>query len=950
MQNTETNEKKTSRNSWVKELQGTYSNFLISGSKSISYLSSTFNGDQNLISNIKTNVKNNKNITNDIDDNVLGDKNEENNISEKKKIIFEVYKKYYFIEMTKYHTSREKYTTNFLNFLEGLNYKMSEALKHGEYNINNLNIFFKEFLKNDTSYYKGTSLGSNRINNLSKNFMNISGNDSFCDQCHSTINVENDNINYCKQSNETNDSMKSHDGFTNIDKHQSNSKENNNSCDSKKKNYDSSKISIDTDKKINEQTEHVKTNEANGNIVSTTYERKNKPNEMLLFLDKVIDVDANNYNYYHTIINDWAQFGFINYTKIMNNMKASGNLIDNEICQKFLVTLKDSYIKEEDNLMAKLKKKKNEFLKQIDTCKMCWKHFENSYSNSKKIKCSWLCQRKYLKNVKILIQIQINYIEIICECIQIYFQLNEWKKNAIKDILCSYILLYKSFLNIYINNINILYDSILQEKHIEISQFNNLKTITDIDEYSNDNEQMIRQIHPFKFDKNKKNDDIPKFQNALNLINNNIFFFSKEYNIRSMLCLFCSNIKGHLTNAGIFNKYIEGIFVITWDKFIHFFSTPNDVSPQWSYHIDDIEIKLIRIDKNTENSNNDSKDKQRNPNDEENNEEKKTIPETTSDKTSIDQFKISNNEIDVQIREKRKLLRISGWSFTFRCNTSHLTNVCYELMNNHLDSSYYKEDLSFFSNFFNIISNGEIRNDLLFTKEMANLYNNNNNNNNSNNNDEILTDKACSGNSKENINNHNIFQNYTNEQTSFINPEPSINPENNNEVHLYNKNMQTSWDKRDDESDSDNQYNDSSSNDDNNTNLKNEKSTHGQLLDDFNKKKKMLIDNMKKTEQNRSENDNSNDHLNHEKKNVSSQIDEKKNVSSQIDEEKNVSSQIDDEKNVSSQVDDEKNVSSQIDDEKNVSSQVDEEKNEEKVIFDNKKRNSKKKGKSQKKS
>ncbi|CXI66925.1 conserved Plasmodium protein, unknown function [Plasmodium berghei] len=911
MQNTETNEKKTSRNSWVKELQGTYSNMLISGSKGISYLSSTFSGGQNLVSNVKTDVKNNhnKSIANDIEDNVLEDKNElqneneEINISEKKKIIFEVYKKYYFIEMTKYHKSREKYTTNFLNFLEGLNDKMSEALKHGECNINNLNIFFKEFLKNDTNYYKGTSLGSNRINNMSKSFMSITGNDGFCDQCHSTIDAENYNIIHCKKNNETSDSMKSHDCFTNMDKqkniNQSNSKENNNTCDLKQKNYDSSKIS--------EETEHVKTNMASGNIVSTTYERKNKPNEMLLFLDKVIDVDANNYNYYHTIINDWAQFGFINYTKVMNNMKASGNLIDNEICQKFLVTLKDSYIKEEDNLMAKLKKKKNEFLKQIEACKICWKNFENSYSNSeqirsdriknsKKIKCSWLCQRKYLKNVKNLIQIQIDYIEIICECIQIFFQLNEWKKNAIKYILCSYILLYKSFLNIYINNINILYDSILQEKNIEISQFNNLKTITDIDEYNNDSEQMIRQIHPFKFDKYKKNDDIPKFQNALDLINNNIFFFSKEYNIRSMLCIFCSNIKGHLTNAGIFNKYIEGIFVITWDKFIHFFSNPNDVSPQWSYHIDDIEIKLIRTDKNTntENFNNDSKDKQGNINgeennikkesndfpfpnssqniihdspkkepipEEENNEEKKAITKTSSNETSIDQFKINNDEIDVQIREKRKLLRISRWSFTFRCSTSHLTNVCYELMNNHLDSSYYKEDLSFFSNFFNIISNGEIRNDLLFTKEMANLYNNNN--------DEILTDKDCSGNSEENISNYNIFQNPANEQIS------SLNPENNNRSHLYNKNMQTSWDKRYSKYYSNIQDNDSSFNTDNKTDLKNEKSTHEQLLDDFNKKKKMLIDNMKKTEKNKSENDNSNYHVNHERKNVSSQINEK---------------------------------------------------------------------------
>ncbi|KEG02554.1 conserved Plasmodium protein, unknown function [Plasmodium vinckei vinckei] len=833
MQNTETNEKKVSMNSWVKELQGAYSNILISGSKGISYLSSSFNGDQSLPSNDTENV--NKNRSNS-DSNSLGgndkiqNENEVVSISEKRKIIFEVYKKYHFIEMTKFHTSREKYTTNFLNFLEGINEKMSEALKHGEYNIHNLNKFFKEFLRNDTNYYKSTSLGSNRGNSSSKSFMNMPSNDDCCDHSHSNLETENDHIPPYKKDSQIGNIMKSNDYFTNIDKHKninnSNSKEPDNLYEYKKNNSNSSKISIDSDKRINEQTDYVKTNEASTfcNIVPTSYEKKKKPNEMLIFLDKVIDVDANNYNYSHTIINDWAHFGFINYTKVMNNMKASRNLIDSEICQKYLIILKDSYIKEEENIIAQLKKKKSEFLKQIDACKVCWKYFENSYSNSeqmrsdrtkssKKNKCSWLCQRKYLNNVKKLIQIQTDYLDIICEAIQIFFQLNEWKKTSIKDILCSYILLYKSFLNIYINNINILYGSILQETNIEISQFNNLKTITDVDEYNNDNENMIRQIHPFKFDKNIKSDDIPKFQNALNLINNKIIFFNKEYNIRSTLCLFCSNIKGHLTNAGIFNKYIEGILVITWDKFIHFYTTPDDASPQWTYHINEIEIKRTRAIKskksiNTENSNNDSKDK--NGNGEENNikngpdcfpsnssqnmnndspkkepipedendKEKKEISETASDRSSIDQSQINDNELGIQIREKRKLLRISGWSIIFRCNTTDITDICYELMSNHLNSHYYKEDLSFFSNFFNIISNGEIQNELLFTTEMNNIYIQNN--------DDISTDKIYSGNSEENIKSHNIYQNFSNSQPS------SLSPEKNDGSQLYGKNIQNS--------------------------------------------------------------------------------------------------------------------------------------------------------------
>ncbi|VTZ69314.1 conserved Plasmodium protein, unknown function [Plasmodium chabaudi chabaudi] len=884
MQNTETNDKKASKSSWVKELQGAYSNILISGSKGISYLSSSFSGDQNLSSDDKTNVNRSRSNS---ESNSVGGKNGAQNevasISEKRKIIFEVYKKYHFIEMTKFHTSREKCTTNFLNFLEGINEKMGEALKHGEYNIHSLNKFFKEFLKNDANYYKSASLGSNRGNSLSKSFMNMPSNDSSCDQCNANLEAENDHLPHYKKDNHIGNTMKSHNYFTNIDRHKninhSTSKEATNLYEYKKNNSNSSKMSGDSDKRINVQTDYAKGNEPNSfcNIVPTTHEKKSKPNEMLIFLDKVIDVDANNYNYYHTIINDWSHFGFINYVKVMNNMKASRSLIDNEICQKYIIILKDSYIKEEENLIAKLKKKKSEFLKQIDACKVCWKYFENSYSNSeqirsdrsknsKKNKCSWLCQKKYLNNVKKLIQIQTDYLEIICESIQIFFQLNEWKKSSIKDILCSYILLYKSFLNIYINNINILYDSILQEKNIEASQFNNLKTITDVDEYNHDNEHMIRQIHPFKFDKYKKNEDFPKFQNALNLINNNILFFSKEYNIRSTLCLFCSNINGHLTNAGIFNKYIEGILVITWDKFIHFFSNPDDSSPQWSYHINEIEIKRARVIKskkgaNAENSNNDSKDKHgngeennikngsdyfpsnssQNMNDspkkepipeDEHGEEKKDITETASDRSSIDQSKINNNELGIHIREKRKLLRISGWSIIFRCNTPHITDICYELISNHLNSHYYKEDLSFFSNFFNIISNGEIQNDLLFTKEMNNIYIQNN--------DDISTDKIGSGNSEENIKNHNIYQNVSNNQPS------SLSPEKNNGSQPYGKNMQNSWDKRYNEYYSSSPNNSLSFNKDNNKNIKNENSPRSQLLNDFNKKKQMLIDNMNK--------------------------------------------------------------------------------------------------------
>ncbi|SBT38099.1 hypothetical protein, conserved [Plasmodium ovale wallikeri] len=763
MQKNEGNAEKGSKKGWVNELKGTYSNILNSGSRGMTYFSSSFLSDKNQGDDEKMcsgNSSGRGSYPSDVytDGNSIGG---ELNFQEKKKIIFEVYKKYYFIEMTEYHKSRENCTFNFLKFLDRLNEKMVEALKYGTYNISNLNKFFKEFLKNDAAYYRSISVGNTRMNNLTQSFLNLP--------------VEEDSERRISEG--TVNESGNTDGLTLHSLHTNNSRTNdfpNNTP------YNSNTPSEGTNMHgsvLCERNECGEEKDKEGALFLKKMNVKSGFNKIDEIADNVINVDEDLSKPNHKIIDDWMQYGFMNYSKISNSMKITCDLIDNKICQKMLIILKESYTKEQENLIEGLKKKKNDFLKQIDICKNYWKFFENSYSNSekirsdgikdsKKIKCSWLCQRKYLKSVKNLLKIQNEYLDIIYTSVKLFFQLIYWKKNTIRDILCSYILLYKSFLNFYIKNMNVLYDSILQEKNINISQFNNLNDMTIINSEDNG---IIKNISPFKFNPNCNT--IPRLNYALNLINNSILFYNKNISVKSILCLFSSHIKGYLTSVGIFNKYVEGVIVITWDKFIHFFADAEDVSPQWSYYLDDVEFKILKTkpDQRADASREPPKRETLEPagtaksaaegdvkvtaegdakvtaegaaegdastvktlgmegnppahKSENENPELNTIKEEPANNCSTTHFnRRDNDDIEIQIREKKKTLLLSSWCFTFKCTTYHLTNVCFELLNNHLCSPYFEDENSF-TNFINIISCGQVKNDLLFTEEIANFY------------------------------------------------------------------------------------------------------------------------------------------------------------------------------------------------------------------------------------
>ncbi|SOV18098.1 conserved Plasmodium protein, unknown function [Plasmodium gaboni] len=710
---------------------------------------------------------------------------EDSSVHEKKRIFFEVYKKYYFIEMTEYHKSRENSTNNFLNFLERLTEKITDELKYGTYNITNLNKFFKEFLKNDTTYFKNLQFGNTRMNNLTQSFLNIT-NDEYFTNNHLLESYRKRESNLSDKSdkpntNEQNDDLKG-DNNNSKEKDQRDDNNNNNNNKNKKNktnkkeknnninNNDNSNNSSINNSSINYSSSNIQDSNVNnkGKNVEKPFDEKNihflsrnnskgSSNKINEIVDNIIDVNSDECNLSHEMIDEWVKYGLMNYLKVMNNMKINCDLIDSKIYQKKIVQLRDIYAKEQENVIEGLKRKKNDFLKQLDICKLNWKAFENSYSNSeqirsdgirdsKRIKCSWLCQRKYLKNVKDLLKIQYEYLDIVYVSVKSFFQLVEWKKNSIRDILCSYIHLYKSVLNFYLNNMNILYQSILEEKIIDKNQIDNLNSAAVMDD------DLIKPDRPFHFDENCKN--IPTLNNALKVIKKSILFYNKEINVKSILCIFTSKISGYLTSVGFFNKCSEGIIVITWDKFVHFFTDIEDASPQWSYFIGDIEIKMVKCKKNIQknsndnNSNNkkeeqnigeplDDKNKEKsaeltndninkksetNIKDQDNDGKNKTIANDKSNKLTIDNS--SNNEpeeMEIQMKEKKKTLLLSGWSFTFKCETQHLTNVCFQLINEHLYSEYFEEETCF-SKFPKIIENGEIKNDLQYNEEMNNFY------------------------------------------------------------------------------------------------------------------------------------------------------------------------------------------------------------------------------------
>ncbi|ETW47334.1 hypothetical protein PFMALIP_04683 [Plasmodium falciparum MaliPS096_E11] len=723
----------------------------------------------------------------------------DSSIHEKKRIFFEVYKKYYFIEMTEYHKSRENCTNNFLNFLERLTEKIIDELKHGTYNITNLNKFFKEFLKNDTTYFKNLQFGNTRMNNLTQSFLNITNDEYFTNnhllesyrKRESNLSDKSDKPNINEQNNDVmnNNDLKENNSHSKEKDHHDNNKKNkknkNKNKNNKKETGNNNNNNNNNNKSNSSSSSNNNSNNSNSSssssVQDTSFNNKSKnvekvcnekdihflsrnnskgwTNKINEIVDNIIDVNSDECNLSHEMIDEWVKYGLMNYLKVMNNMKINCDLIDNKIYQKKIVQLRDIYAKEQETLIEGLKKKKNDFLKQLDICKMNWKSFENSYSNSeqirsdgikdsKRIKCSWLCQRKYLKNVKDLLKIQYEYLDIVYLSVKSFFQLVEWKKNSIRDILCSYIHLYKSVLNFYLNNMNILYQSILEEKIIDKNQIDNLNSATIMDD------DLIKQDRPFHFDENCNN--IPTLNNALNLIRKSILFYNKDINVKSILCIFTSKISGYLTSVGFFNKCTEGLIVITWDKFVHFFTDVEDASPQWSYFIGDIEIKMVKCKKNIQKNLNDNipnnkkeeqnigeplddknkeksaelshdnninkKSEIKNVKDQDNDGKNKTNANDNSNNLPIDNSSnIEPEEMEIQMKEKKKTLLLSGWSFTFKCETQHLTNVCFQLINEHLYSEYFEEETCFYK-FPKIIDNGEIKNDLQYNQEMDNFY------------------------------------------------------------------------------------------------------------------------------------------------------------------------------------------------------------------------------------
>ncbi|CAG9477706.1 conserved Plasmodium protein, unknown function [Plasmodium vivax] len=790
--------RKSEERGWARELRETY--FSALSAKGVAAKNAGYPASNRKANQQNDKMKNPVSATDiQVGDNTPPEEDNQCTLHEKKKIFFEVYKKYYFIEMTEYHKSRENCTNNFINFLERISEKMVEALKHGSYNINNLNRFFKEFVKNDTSYYnRGVSVGGNpRVSNLTQSFLNIQDEELANGEAANVGRVQGDNP-LSSHANGSVEDLKKKKGST----------ASTIVSEGKSKGKKNSKVELEEKrrKKLSKDDEIAGTSQEETNAPDTPFLKKNNgksaSNKINEIADNVIDVNAEMCNLNHGIIDDWVQYGFMNYRKIMNSMKISSDVIDSKINQKMLIILKESYLKEQENLVEAMKKKKNDFLKQVELCKIYWKYFENSYSNSekirsdgikdsKKIKCSWLCQRKYIKNVKDLLKIQNEYLDIITCSVKTFFQLIEWKKNSIRDILCSYILLYKSFLNFYLNNMNILYDSILLEKNVDAAQFQNLSSVTIIDE-----EDLIKQVAPFQLNDNC--DGIPQLNKALSLIKSSIIFYNHQINVKSILCIFCSTIKGYLTSVGFFNKCVEGVFVITWDKFIHFFADAEDAAPQWSYYMEDIEFKLVKCKPDSKRNSLDTEkrepdggaevvaaaaataaiaaaegegepsatpsvtttpnnQRQRNHSNQskgKKGKEKTGGKDSSSVLSGADTLKVTSStkngepdiglnpskkeiqdncsatpstindddDVEIQMKEKKKTLLISGWSFTFKCPTMYLTNVCYELLSNHLCSQYFEDENSF-ANFSNIIANGEVKNDLLFIDEMASFYN-----------------------------------------------------------------------------------------------------------------------------------------------------------------------------------------------------------------------------------
>lgn len=685
--------------------------------------------------------------------------------------------------MTEFHKNRETCSNNFLIFLERTYERIVEYLKCGTADINCLHKFFKELLKNDMAYSKNIAPNRNKTNTQTSGFLNVPN------EYHCEINATSSNTGsntgsnslYSEKSNIENDRKmyitkegSELFGKTGEQEHSTGRKpfHVNRQSGSYGNNEETGNVSFIEDKDVKTSKEQTSTSIVKNKNTKAMNETQKKA-------DLVFDAHISNCQLNQNSITDWINYSFMNYYKCANNIKLCCDLLDANIFQKKINLLKETYAKEQENILENLKKKKGDFLKHLDGCKYYWKFFENSYVNSdkyrtdgvrdpKKIKCSWLCQRKYLTSVKYLLSVQYEYLDILNTNIKLFFQLEEWKKNCIRDMLGSYIVLYKSSLSFYLNSLNILYDYVLQEKGIENSHFQNFNSV-------NISEDVIKPIEDFQY----KEDciHIDKLNNALYIIKNSIPFFNQQINIKSILCLFSSNIKGYLTSVGIFNKYVEGILVVTFDKFCHFFNSFDDPSPLWSYHIDDMDFKLAQCKKknskkeetnklqsnssgsvvanddtlvesekggemlstNVPNVLNFKKEKilsletdhvevkERNSLSSSASSTKRRgsgnseVKEATTGSGKEDgEYDDEENDLEIQMKEKRRTLLIQGWSLAFKCNSLALTKTCFEFLTNHLDSPYF-EDFDNFSHCSNIISNGEIKNDLRETHDFTNF-------------------------------------------------------------------------------------------------------------------------------------------------------------------------------------------------------------------------------------
>lgn len=781
--------KKSTKKGWLEDIKGKYSSMMNAGSaKNISeekdknedevekeekcYSEGEEDKGNKDISNTNNDDKTNgESIVNtDASDKKKG-KGKKNSIPElwngldkERKEFFEVKKKYYFIEMTKFHQNRENCANNFLDLLEKSYDKMLEFLKRGTVEINMLQIFFKELIKNDSTYAKMVTGANSKINNLTHSFLNLPSDHLLTSQqkllgikkpsselqIKKTDKLLNDNIDKEQQSIQGNSTK----DYENVEQSKNNKKK----YTEKEKEKEDDDNDIDHNSINNLDSNNIENNEKKPKIyeLQETNIIKSPSEEFEKTVDEMFNGGLPSSVVNHYSITDWISHSFMNYTKYASNMKLSCEMMDSHIFQNKLFLLKDTYLKEQELLIDGFKRKKYELVKQMELCRYYWKSFENSYMNSdryktdennetKKSKCSWLCQRKYLKNVKLLLLLQKEYIEILSMSIKVFFQLEEWKKNSLRNMLSSYILLYRSFLGFYMNNLNTLYDSLLQEKSIEKAQFDNLNAETLF-------EDVLRPVESFTFDENCTS--IPKLNYALDVINKNSELFDPNISLKSVLCLFSAPISGYLTSVGIFNKMVEGILVISWDRFIHFFASKEDSSPQWSYNLNDIDFKIVKSKRNkktsttnkeegkattteTTTATNTLHEKQKNVDLslEERNKEimdkkkqrKSSYISSASSNASSSKEKENSQEKEKEkeeqpweicLREKRKTLLISGWSLSFTCDTSHLTKVCFELLKNHLNSQcYQKQDP--FTHCMQLVGSGEIMNDLSNTHNFS---------------------------------------------------------------------------------------------------------------------------------------------------------------------------------------------------------------------------------------